>query len=278
MLFCIVGTGRSGTTLLQRMLGSHPDLFVFPETHWLPNIYERFGNTAASPYQIADIVRRTHHVNGQPTTDFDQARLLATFDGDVTVREFADALGNMHAADAGKPHWADKTPDYGYFIGTLQRLWPDCKFIHLIRDGVAVACSMARHPGYQVLARSEQLFWCPMSLDYTPDTLSRGEEDPRQFVRLWQHRLLRTRDEYKKLEKGSVREFRFEELVTDPASILSSICAFTGLEHNEQWMMDAAALVNPAKASKSRPTEWLEYFDEEGMQLLADLGYRDASA
>ncbi len=274
MLFCIVGTGRSGTTLLQRMLNSHPDLFIFPETHWLPKMYELFGEKAVHPERLADIVRRTHHVDGQPTTAFDKARLLTSIDGPVTVRGFTDALGGMLAADAGKRCWADKTPDYGYFIGTLQKLWANCKIIHLVRDGVAVASSMARHPGYQELARSEQLFWCPISLDFEPGLSQPRQSDPHQYVHLWHRRLQRTREEYGNLSAGSFREFKFESLTTEPNTVLREIAAFVGLNPDDEWINHAAAMIDPRKASKPRPLEWLEHFDDEATQMLFDLGYQ----
>ena len=38
--FFVVGTDRSGTTLLRMMLDSHPDLAIPPETHFIPALYK----------------------------------------------------------------------------------------------------------------------------------------------------------------------------------------------------------------------------------------------
>ena len=48
MKFCVVGTGRCGTRLLRSMLNTHPELFVFNETHWLVNLYDAFGTAEVS--------------------------------------------------------------------------------------------------------------------------------------------------------------------------------------------------------------------------------------
>ena len=37
----IVGCSRSGTTLLQRIVGAHPDIAVALETHWIPRWLEK---------------------------------------------------------------------------------------------------------------------------------------------------------------------------------------------------------------------------------------------
>ena len=44
-----------------------------------------------------------------------------------------------YAAKHGKPDWADKTPHYVHHVDHLLRVWPDARFVVLVRDGRDVA-------------------------------------------------------------------------------------------------------------------------------------------
>ena len=39
----IIGSARSGTTLLQSMLASHPEVYSFPETHFFRGTIPKFS-------------------------------------------------------------------------------------------------------------------------------------------------------------------------------------------------------------------------------------------
>jgi hypothetical protein len=179
----------------------------------------------------------------------------------------------MFAAESGKKFWADKTPDYGYFMATLQSMWPECRFIHLIRDGAAVVNSMSRHIGYRALAAADQLIWCPLAFDYSPEARAKGEPSPESFVKLWYWRVIRTRNEATRLEQGTYLEIRYEALVREPAACMAEISSFVGLKAPRSWIEEAVALVDPARASSARPTEMIGCFGEQEERLLEELGY-----
>jgi len=275
MRFCVVGTGRCGSTLAQRMLNAHPEMFVYPETHWIPKMYEWFGGAAGPTDCFVDIIQRTRHANGEPTTPIDEGRLRASCGGraELTVREFCDGLGQMLAAEAGKRHWADKTPDYAYFMSSLQSIWPDCRFIHVVRNGADVVASMSRHVGYRALAASGELFWCPVSFDFEPQPAERSDLPLERFVRLWHLRLARLRDEATRLARGTFVNIRYEDLVRDPAGTLCAISAFVDLEAPQPWIDAASALVRPARTNAARTAEVLRHFDASDLRLLEATGY-----
>ena len=76
MRFCIVGTGRCGTTLLRNILSEHPTVAVFNETHWIPKLYEFFGTGTGPVADMIDIVRRTTFANGKVVTELADDELL----------------------------------------------------------------------------------------------------------------------------------------------------------------------------------------------------------
>lgn len=142
----IVGVGRSGTSLLQAMLGSHPDITFLPETGFarrylfsgkFDKIYSISGRQGVE--QLLKLDTRFSRLPDETLnkivslnkegSDHDTNQLL-----DLTVYEV------MHASDA-HPYTGDKDPRLVEHINILLKLWPDAKIIHLYRDPRDVAVS-----------------------------------------------------------------------------------------------------------------------------------------
>jgi hypothetical protein len=115
----VVGSPRSGTTLVRLMLDSHPDISCGPETHFLADLanmerkrwrrIERFGVT-------------------QEEWRAEIARLF-------------DWFHRSYAERRGRRRWADKTPLYAVHLPYIDALFPDCQVVHIIRDGRDVIAS-----------------------------------------------------------------------------------------------------------------------------------------
>lgn len=274
MRFCIVGTGRCGSTLIRRIFDTLPDVFVFNETHWIPNLVERSENGVIDAETGLDIIRNTNHVTGLSVSDLTEISdyLQDLESGNLTVRQLCDFVGSAFAQKNGKSVWADKTPDYGEYMPLIQSLWPQCKFIHVIRNGVDAAASMSGHPGYQVLAQSGVSNWVSLSLGYQPNgnTTTPRRED---YVRLWVDRLLATRVAAEKLTKNTYLEVRYENLLTNPEQAIREMCIFLGLRHEPAWLDSAHRMVDPNRLSRGK-SDFDNCFDAAGRELMSELGYR----
>lgn len=149
----IVGAPRSGTTLLQYMLRSHPDLSLpTGESHFLIPLYRgasefgdlsRPGNVrrvlAAMYAQSANFLDTDLH-----GLKFDIDRLTEEFvaEGRHTMRDIIAGIFEKNAQGENKPRWGDKTPYYVLHLPKLLDWWPKAQIIHIIRDGRDVALSM----------------------------------------------------------------------------------------------------------------------------------------
>lgn len=122
----IGGCGRSGTTLLREILDRHPRIFCGPETSmfglpfWPPNI--------ASFWEL------------------DETLLRQEVKSSSNLIRFAEAFYRKQAAQASKIRWADKTPNNVRAIEKILTWFPKASFIHIIRDGRDVVCSLRHHP------------------------------------------------------------------------------------------------------------------------------------
>lgn len=275
MRFCITGTGRCGTSLLRGMLDGHPQVFVFPETHWIPKMVEFFGTSNADVKVLKNVVSRTLHANGKPVTPFDEAELDAEIAGRsvMPVAEFADLLGFLHARRNGKEYWADKTPDYGPYLQQLQLLWPECRIVHLVRNGLEVALSMSRHEGFRHMAMGDEMWWVWGSFNHYFESAPLTERELGAYLDLWYWRYLRIENERTRLRPGSSTVVRFEQLLTEPEVTLRQLADFCGLDAPESWLSEAASRV-AIGTIQSKASEFpREYVEPRHQELLSTLGY-----
>jgi len=122
----IGGAGRSGTTLMRALLDAHPRICCGPELKALPEIsglYRSFA-AASSPVQQA---------YGNTLAD-----IRSYF------QEFIERLVGKYRRASGKPRWGEKTPHNLLCMLMLGEIFPDARFIHMIRDGRDVACSLVK--------------------------------------------------------------------------------------------------------------------------------------
>ncbi|MGI8460930.1 MAG: sulfotransferase family protein [Solirubrobacterales bacterium] len=231
----VVGVGRSGTTMLRLMLDAHPELTIPPETHFLPDLIAAFDTAEATPETIHDRL-----VEDRRWSDFhlDSAALLGRLEA-VEPFEVGPALRTLYelyAEKEGKPRWGDKTPNYVDRMGEIEKVLPEARFIHLIRDGRDVAMSRIKR-----------------SLKNPP---------PMQRVaRNWKRRIRRAQNSGSKL--NHYLELRYEDLVLDTEGTLRTICDFIELpfddcmltyyERAEQRMSEMAGDLKPVDGKPMRP-------------------------
>ena len=120
------GCGRSGTTLFREILNRHPRIFCGPET-------SMFG----LPFLPSNIA---------PYWGLDKKELQKDVINHKNLVSFAEAFFQKHAKAAGKERWADKTPNNIRAIEKILTWFPKAKFIHILRDGRDVVCSLRHHP------------------------------------------------------------------------------------------------------------------------------------
>ncbi len=136
----VVGAGRSGTTLLRLMLDAHPELAIPPESYFVLEAARRCRYSSDPPGYFWRAL--TSHKRWPIFfVEADQlAASLAAADP-FTPSEALRAFYRLYAARFDKPRWGDKTPRYVERMRGIQRLLPEARFIHLIRDGRDVALS-----------------------------------------------------------------------------------------------------------------------------------------
>ncbi|MGR9098974.1 MAG: sulfotransferase family protein [Gammaproteobacteria bacterium] len=275
MRFCIVGTGRCGSSLLRNILNRNPDVFVFNETHWIPKLYERFGTEQGHPEEFLNMVDRFFHATGKRITDVDRDRYFNLIPDrrPLSVKAFCDGLGRLFAETEGKNYWADKTPDYGPWMRDIQSLWPDCKFLHMVRHGADVALSMSNHPGYRWLVSLDEDYWPSVAYHQYYRSVPTTEHPLEDFGQLWYRRLSRIRNASYELRNNSYQEFLLESFVDQPEQTLRRISKFVDIACTDNWLETAIGMIDSERIHAKKRLRRMDIFGPREIHLLKELGY-----
>lgn len=260
--FFVVGCGRSGTTLLNVMLGLHPRLAVVPES-WLHAGWRRARRNSAS---LEDVFKHCRYF----LWGADPKWVGEWFDvsASMSYPDLISAAFGSFAGYIGKSRWGEKT-SAARQLRPLARLFPDAQFVHIIRDGREVATSLA-------------------SQEWGPPNAAVG-------ACTWRLDVTLGRSAARRLDRDRYLEIRYEELVVDPEATLKRVCSFLREDYDpvmvdyskhvaemEPWL--SAGELNLAKPPTAGVRDWrsgIASSEQRAVEaichpLLMDLGYEAA--
>jgi hypothetical protein len=263
----VLGVRRSGTTLLRVMLDRHSELAIPDESYFIPQLADRYHGTVDVDAFADDLGRLSTLRDWDVPVDEVRARLRPG----MRAGEAIAAVYETYAARREKTRWGDKTPMYMQRLRMLERLFPDARFVHLVRDGRDAALSFLAMPEGIVTET-----WAH------PRTAA-------EFASQWRTEVEAAQRLGRRAGPRRYHELRYEELVADPERELGRICDFAGLAY-EPAMLEYASEVDvsakPHQQSLKRPPtvglrDWRTQlsaedaagFEEVAGDLLRRLGY-----
>lgn len=211
--FFIVGNDRSGTTMLRLILDRGAEVAIPPESMFLGDFAAvRTGKIDLSSHDAA--TRFARNVWEHPKV------ALWNLDGDApvpaqglshadTYRFSVEAPYRAYARQHGKRRWGDKTPYYVLHIPEILGVWPDAKFVVLVRDGRDVALSVQKMPFGANNAFAAAETWA--------EGIRRGMRAQRQHP-------------------DNVLSVRYEDLVSNPEPHVRRVASFLGLTYTADML------------------------------------------
>lgn len=204
--FFIVGCARSGTTLLRRMLDAHSDVAVTGETHFGPRYVRqspraKVQNDASTRAAVLnDFIASNYFRVLKIEEEAFRARAMSHFDDPwfplrVAMEDFGRA---RKVSNVG-----EKTPAHALYVAGLARSFPDSRFMFIRRDPRAVVAS-----------------W---------DRVEWSRRSAVEVAEVWRRYARAMRRAARRLP-GRHLVVRYEELVSDPETVLESACAFLDVE------------------------------------------------
>jgi len=236
----IGGCGSSGTTLLRRMLNRHPAIACGPES-------TVFLERVTGPAELG------------PRMGFRASEVEKWQRNSRSQAEFIDRFQTACLARSGKTVWADKTPENIRRVDFVWRHFPHARFVHMVRDGRDVACSLRRQ-SWMKRGSGDIIARCAT---YWVERVSIGRvftSDPRYA------------------------ELRYEDLVRDPAATLRRLLGSLGLEWSDRMLLaddDQRGVAAAGPAFTSSVGRWRKELSEPEVAtlhsiagpLLIELGY-----
>lgn len=142
----IVGSGRSGTTLLAAALNRHPKISVPAETHFFTRLrlFGGWSRVSRNSEELDAFLRDMIKLAELPCTPADI--LSQCRSSSPSCRELFNALMASLVGGHGKPFCIEKTPSHLFSAKYIREVFPEAKLIVTIRDGRDVAKSYTRMP------------------------------------------------------------------------------------------------------------------------------------
>lgn len=243
----VVGSPRSGTSILTWCLGQHPNILPTEESDWLGPfavqvaVHHRRGSVRGERSQLSALgVERDEFfasigaavdatIVGHRGRLVELNRAVAERDPAQTCAEFAVARDEAEP----KARWVDGTPEYSLHIYGLHKLFPAAKFIHILRepDDVATSLLAFRQGGGTPLVASAD-----------------------EAYAYWERTTQACAQSARALGADVVFRLLHADLVNRPVVALRKVFEFLGEEFSETCVAPLTHRINSSFAAEARPS------------------------
>jgi hypothetical protein len=215
--FFIIGSGRSGNTLLRTVLCNHSKISIPPESYVISNMVRKYQKLNFLDWKelikiiIGELESHdqfyTWKINLAPVYE----RLLNLAPENRSLAKIIDEIYCYYSEQNASDFviWGDKTPLNTLNLGWIDKIFYNSRYIHVIRDGRDVVSSYLKMGRYDKI---EDACWrWNKSINLAKKFgCSKSEEE---YI-----------------------EIRYEDFVSDPAIEVEKICNLLGINFNKQMI------------------------------------------
>lgn len=274
----IIGMHRSGTSLTTRLLrsvGISMGGILLENTEALnfQHLNRRMFAVAGGDWSTVEPVMAAMRDADFVARQTDAMR-RAVFAGrvqvgrDVGLISYLDHLLWQWMYRAGRQMWGWKDPRTTLTFPVWLRVFPQARFVHIIRNGIDVAISLNRRTKAQ-----QRCWWQRHTLeDYRPETLSFA-----QCFHLWELYLSFFFEQQTLIPPGQLYEMRYEALLDEPEAQLRALVDFLSYPTDAARLAEACAQIKRDRLdNRSRARAYRDEIAQlTGHPLMQALGYDD---
>lgn len=215
----VVGMYRSGTSILTWALGQHPNIWALEETGFLPIVsnataaaWIRASNAARSFSSVYELSSARFNAHFSRAVDALMMELAKEHAMRCTIEranncapDFDPRIQALRSLGSPKQRWVDGTPENIVAIAQLSQLFPEARFIHIVRHPIHVAASMMHF-----------------------DKIGGNPMTAADAAQKWYDRVKLGYLSERALGSKVIMRVSYDDLTANPVSILNRIFAFLG--------------------------------------------------
>lgn len=234
----IIGSSRSGTTMLSRMLGLHTEIFTFQELHFFETIWDQKGSDVGlSVDDASDILARL--ITIQEKTFFFQAVAIDTkryakqlIMSEIGKEGFIDAISvyklflQKWCVKNNKRIPCEQTPRYSFYLEEIYKYFPNAVVINMVRDPRGVLLSQKN--------RWRRRKFSSYDMPFLEMVRLWGNYHPIITMQLWNAAV--SKPISSPFAKNGLINIRYEDLLTTPHETLQEICELVGISYEDDMM------------------------------------------
>lgn len=210
-VFFIVGRGRSGSTLLRFIFDAHPHVMIPLESRFVQFLYYKYASITEWTVETAEqAIHDLGHAFEPPELRMENLKKqISVHASDLSFGFLCKLiyLNTRTEFPKKKIHAiGDKNPRYTFFIPQLLKIFPDARFIHLVRDYRDNVAAIQRAAG--IIHESGHVCF----------SLGRWKLYNRVILK------------YQKKYPDKFCTVRFEDLITHPEKAMEKLCGFLALD------------------------------------------------
>jgi hypothetical protein len=252
----ILGAPRSGTTFLASLL-EHTVYGKPFESQFIVKFYKslsRYGDIsqrANFKRLVANILKE--RAVQQWRLDIDLDEFYDRMEGDYSYAHITDSLLLLKNRQDGLEYWGDKTPQYIDNFDIIYELFPQARYIYIVRDGRDVALSLLEKG------------WGPNNIYACAKFWARLNRENARMDSL--------------IESGEMLFLRYEDLVANPRGVTKSVYEFLSQpidEESVESLSKSTKTDNFFKWKKKLSPRQIRVFDSIASRSLSRFGYEVA--
>lgn len=230
----IVGNSRSGTTMMRRVFGRHPEIFMLEELHFFEQLWSSADKekvlgvpeAANLASKLMFIQRDGYLTEMNAEKHYEEAmKMVSAMEAALYPHEVLRAFLHHETKKGGRSIPCEKTPQDVFYIKEILELFPEARIINMVRDPRGVMLSQKRkwqrrNMGAGFMIKKEQR---RLRINYHPITISK----------LWN---ASQRAALPFVEFERVQTVIFEDLVNEGERVVKDLCEFIGISFTPKML------------------------------------------
>ena len=227
----IVGSSRSGTTMMGRILGNHTDIFTFKELHFFGDIWVNNNDKKLNRDEQVQLLSRLFCIQDRGIFNQNNFTEFKTKSEKILAQDISSPLKiyELFLTTISKKNSSsiscEQTPKNLYYLEEILDFFPEAKVINLVRDQRDVLLSQKN--------KWKRRFLGAKSIPLIEAIRSFVNYHPILTAKVWDSSLYQTT---KFRSNSRVKIIKFEDLLLDSRIQVLDICRFLEIDFQENML------------------------------------------